>query len=289
MSQSTSISEHPTPEQLQAETSKTTKRLHYIPQLKLQLICLCTNNGERYIEESLETTFWQYITILFKGITSHQGADVRKKVMSMVSERKASLEARKQFTGVALPPVIDLKQAIDSWIEICERRAEKKKAIKSEASIEENKDKAIAEVMRDNLTKRLSKKRDFQAVVEAREVVDLTAPGDTISKRRQIQHNLRASKNESSNREECRQAMRDDLHKLTEVLIGYMTKATPNASSGSASSASASSTSASGASGRKDSEVAELKAKDRELQDLKEEMKEIKELVMQLVKDKMSS
>ncbi|KAF8445289.1 hypothetical protein BGX38DRAFT_1271325 [Terfezia claveryi] len=247
-------------------------------------------------------------------ITSHQGADVRKKVMSMVSECKASLEARKQLTGVALPPVTDLEQAIDSWIEICERRAEKKKAIKSEASIEENKDKAIAEVMRDNLTKRLSKKRDFQAVVEAREVVDLTAPGDTISKRRQIRHNLRASKNESSNRDECRQAMRDDLHKLTEVLIGYMTKATPNASSASASSTSASSasasstsasgtsasstsasgtsasgTSASSTSGRKDSEVAELKAKDRELQDLKEEMKEIKELVMQLVKDKMSS
>ncbi|KAF8454418.1 hypothetical protein BGX38DRAFT_1268017 [Terfezia claveryi] len=313
MSQSPSLSEQPTQEQSQGEPSK--KRLHYTPQLKLQLICLCVENRERYIEESLETTFWQYISILFKEISSHHGADVRKKVISMVSECKATLEARKQLSGVALPPVTDLEQAIDLWIELCERRTENKKNIKAEASAEVNNDKVIAEVMRDNLTKRLGKKHDFQAVVEAREVVDLTAPGDIIQKRRQIRQNLRASKNDSTHRDECRQAMRDDLHKLTEVLVGYMTKATSGssppilasptsssiASSSTASSSTASSSTASSStalqvttssvalSAATASDVAELKAKVNEIYDLKEEMKEIKELVMQLVKDKMSS
>jgi len=42
--------------------------------------------------------------------------------------------------------------------------------------MEVKKEKVMSEVLRDNLTKRLSKRRDFQAAVEAREVVDLTVP-----------------------------------------------------------------------------------------------------------------
>ena len=62
---------------------------------------------------------------------------------------------------MALPPATDLEQAIDSWIKICERRVEEREAIKSEASTEIKKEKAIAEVLRNNLSKRLSKKHDF--------------------------------------------------------------------------------------------------------------------------------
>lgn len=41
---------------------------------------------------------------------------IRRKIAAMVEERKAALDARKLLSGVALPPVTDLEQAIDSWI-----------------------------------------------------------------------------------------------------------------------------------------------------------------------------
>ncbi|KAF8446958.1 hypothetical protein BGX38DRAFT_1143062 [Terfezia claveryi] len=174
-------------------------------ELKLQLMRICTNNRERYIEESSEPAFWQYITALFKQETGHQGADVRKKVTSIVGDRKADIAARKMLSGVALPAATDLEQATDSWIEICEHRAEIRDNVKSEASTDIKKEKVIAEVLRDNLTKRLSKKRDFQAVLEARELVDLTSLGDVIQKRRQIRQNLRANRSrDRDSREESR-------------------------------------------------------------------------------------
>jgi len=51
--------------------------------------------------------------------------------------------------------VSDLEQAIDSWIEICEGRTEMRETAKSEGSTE--KEKAMSDFLRDNLTKRLSK------------------------------------------------------------------------------------------------------------------------------------
>lgn len=40
----------------QNDTSKA-KRIHYTPELKLQLVCLCTNNAERYLKPGSETPF----------------------------------------------------------------------------------------------------------------------------------------------------------------------------------------------------------------------------------------
>lgn len=168
------------------------KRVYYTPELKLQLIWLCINNGEQYIQEALdsgsENTFWQHITLLFQESNGSQmqtasSITIRRKVLAMVDERKSGLQARRLQSGVALQPVTDLDQAIDSWIQICERRIDIREKNKVEASSEVKKEKLAAEVLRDNLSQRLSKKRDYQAVVEAREEVDLTAPGDTIKKR----------------------------------------------------------------------------------------------------------
>ncbi|KAF8459137.1 hypothetical protein BGX38DRAFT_1264826 [Terfezia claveryi] len=143
------------------------KRVHYTPELKLLLLRLCIEHQEHYLEEQTEATFWQFITALFRERTGHQGADLRKKINVMVGDRKGALEARKLLSGVALPPTTDLEQAIDLWIETCERRNELWETVKAESSAEVKKEKAVSEILRDNLTKRLSKKRDFQAVVEA--------------------------------------------------------------------------------------------------------------------------
>lgn len=59
-----------------------------------------------------------------------------------------------------------------SWIEVCERIGE---TAWSEGFTEVKKEKVISDVLRDNPSKRLSKKRDVQAVVEAGEMADLTA------------------------------------------------------------------------------------------------------------------
>ncbi|KAF8455124.1 hypothetical protein BGX38DRAFT_1258235 [Terfezia claveryi] len=189
------------PEQaaLQGIPAPKPKHFHYTPELKLQLIHLCIGNGDQYLEEPQEDPFWQYITAIFQQTSGNQGACARKKVTAMVAERKSTLEARDMLSGVAIPPVTDLEQAIDAWIEICERRLETLESTKSEASAETKKEKAISEMLRDNLTKRLSNKRRFQAIVEAREVVDLTAPGDVIPKRRHIRQNLRATPPQTPN------------------------------------------------------------------------------------------
>ena len=217
-SQTLTESQPQTP-QSQTQTNKP-KRVHYTPELKLQLIRLCINNGERYLEPGSEIPFWQYISALFKDITGQQGADVRKKVQSMVGDRKASIEAQKTLSGVAIAPITDLEQAINSWIKLINRRVETRQEIKSKASQEVKQEKENAEVRRGNMRKRLAKKREFQAVVEAREIVDLEAPGDTIQKRRQIRRHLR---DVSDNSEENK----GDFHRLTESLLEYMSTPKP--------------------------------------------------------------
>lgn len=203
MSQSSFSTEEPTQaSQLSTSTEQTVqaveteqKRVHLTPELKLFLIRLCSENKERYLEEPTEFTFWQFITALFKEMTGHEGADLRKTVNVMVGDRKAALEAQRLLSGVALRPATDLEQAIDLWIETCERRPELREAAETEWSAELKREKCISEVLRDNLTKRLSQKRDFRAVVEASEVVDLTAPGNVVKKRRRIREDIRANTN----------------------------------------------------------------------------------------------
>ncbi|KAF8449790.1 hypothetical protein BGX38DRAFT_1329994 [Terfezia claveryi] len=202
MSQSSFSTEEPTQaSQLSTSTELTVqaietkkKRVHYIPELKLLLIRLCAEHQERYLEEPTELASWQLITALFKEMTV--------------------------TPAVSLPPTTALKQAIDFWIETCERRNELRGTAKAEGSAEVKREKAISEALRDNLTKHLSKKRDFQAVVEAHEVVDLTAPGNVPQKRRQIRENLRANTNNTGSKDK----MREDFSKLTDVFINYMRK-----------------------------------------------------------------
>ncbi|KAF8435231.1 hypothetical protein BGX38DRAFT_1275131 [Terfezia claveryi] len=179
------------------------KWVHYTPDLKLLLLRLCIKHQLRYLEEPTEFTFWQFITALFREKAGHQGADLRKKVNVMVGDRKGALEAWKLLSGVALPPTTDLEQAID-YGSRRERRNELRETVKAEGSAEVKREKAVSEVLRDNLTKRLSKKRDFQAVVEAREVVDLTAPGNIHQERRQIRENLRAKTSNNESKEKMR-------------------------------------------------------------------------------------
>ncbi|KAF8430493.1 hypothetical protein BGX38DRAFT_1146881 [Terfezia claveryi] len=112
------------------------KRLYYTPELKLKLIHLC-------ISES------------YQG-----GGDVRRKVTSIVIERKGVIEARKKLSGVAEAAATDLDQAIDMWIEIIERRRDQQ-SIDIEGKAEIKAEKAAAEVLRDNLTKSFEKKWDF--------------------------------------------------------------------------------------------------------------------------------
>ena len=71
------------------------KRVYYTEELKLQLIRLW-----KLLETGSEVSFWQYITALFKDITGHQVADLRKKVSSMVGDRKGRHALHKELSGV---------------------------------------------------------------------------------------------------------------------------------------------------------------------------------------------
>jgi len=62
-----------------------------------------------------------------------------------------------------------------------------------------------------DLSTSFSKKWDFQAVVDACEMVDLTG-GDVVKKRRQIRENLRKSREEDND-------TKDNIKKLTDVFI----------------------------------------------------------------------
>ena len=158
----------------QASSSTTRSRLFYTPELKLQLIRLCIENTDRYLELN-GNVFWQYILAIFKEQTGYQPGDLRKKVASMVTERQATIEVNKRLSGVAIPPLTDLEQALDDWIEVVERRNDEQKT-KSQSLEEIKREKEIHEIKRENLLHTISKKRTFNAVLDAREVVDLTNP-----------------------------------------------------------------------------------------------------------------
>ena len=73
-----------TPSEISSEQHSSTrpKRIFYTEELKLQLVRLCINNRDRFLEPGSEAKFWQFMTVLFKDVTGYHSADIRKKVIS---------------------------------------------------------------------------------------------------------------------------------------------------------------------------------------------------------------
>ena len=72
-------------------------------------IRLCVSESERYLSATTETKFW--LTHLFKQSIGYQGGgDGKRKVASMVIERRSVIEASKKLSGAA---EADSEQAID--------------------------------------------------------------------------------------------------------------------------------------------------------------------------------
>jgi len=59
------------------------------------------------------------------------------------------------------------------------------------------KEKEESERKRESLLNTISRKRTFNSLMDARNTVDLTNPGDVVVKRRQIRENLRESTNKA--------------------------------------------------------------------------------------------
>ncbi|KAF8434464.1 hypothetical protein BGX38DRAFT_1219473 [Terfezia claveryi] len=203
-------SEHEQQQQSKSER----KRIRYTSQLKLKLIQLCIQNGDRYIETTPEEDFWSYIRTLFPSVTecnTGNGSTIRRKVADIVSERKAAIAIRQTQSGVAIAPPTDLEQAIDTWIEWMDRRGEEKQAkIAHSTQIRQEKEKAA--IKRQNLGKSLSEKRTFQEVA----AVDLT-DGDTIRDKRRMTGQVWASGKDKEMQENW-----DRLDRRTEEMLALM-------------------------------------------------------------------
>ncbi|KAF8455794.1 hypothetical protein BDZ91DRAFT_746189 [Kalaharituber pfeilii] len=180
--------EHESQRSLQVEPARSQlgRRIRYTPEVKLQLMRLCIDNGARYLETTSEKEFWEFIRVRFASImgprstdSAYSGDSIRKKVTSIIMERKAELATRELLSGVAIPATSDLEQAIDTWIELVDRRMEEKRqklGEKGQVKLE----KEMASIRRENLSKTLSQKRTYQEV--AREVVDLTDSSQSQAK-----------------------------------------------------------------------------------------------------------
>lgn len=99
----TDSSSQPTPSQL--ESSQPAKRIHYTPQLKLQLIRLCIEHGERFLTVESEDEFWREIQALFgpmAGSTTIDRGEIHRKVLSLVADKKATIKVRARLSGVAI-------------------------------------------------------------------------------------------------------------------------------------------------------------------------------------------
>lgn len=173
----------PTLEEQQPQSPSKRKRIRYTSELKLKLIRLCIQNGDRYIKPVPQDDFWSYIRTQFLECNSGNGSTIRRKVADIVSERKAAIAIRRAQSGVVVavaPPATDLEQAIDTWIEWMDRRAEEKQARNAQSpQIKQDKEKAV--INHQNLSKSSSEKRTFQ---EVQATVDL-ADSDTVRDKRQ--------------------------------------------------------------------------------------------------------
>lgn len=118
----------------QSESSQPAKLIHYTPQSKLQLIRLFIEHGERFLVVESEDEFWRDIQALFgpmAGSTTIDRGGIRRKVLSLVADRKATIKARARLSGVVIAATTDFEQALDAWIELVNRRLEEKQRKKS--------------------------------------------------------------------------------------------------------------------------------------------------------------
>ena len=156
-------------------------RIQYTAELKLKLIQLCIDNGDRYLTTASEDEFWRYIRIQFMKIlglqTPPDGGPICRKVGTIVADLKADISVRQSGSGIAVPAATDLEQATDTWIEWVTRRGEKKQA-KVAQSVQIKEEKEKASIRRNNLMKSLSQKRTYQEVA-ASATIDLTDSDST--------------------------------------------------------------------------------------------------------------
>ncbi|RPB18596.1 hypothetical protein L211DRAFT_853979 [Terfezia boudieri ATCC MYA-4762] len=92
-------------EEQEEERKPKRKRICYTSELKLKLIQLCIQNGNRYIETVPEDDFWSYIRTLFLSMlecntNTRNGISIHRKVADI--------------SGVAIAPPTDLEQAINT-------------------------------------------------------------------------------------------------------------------------------------------------------------------------------
>jgi len=123
----------------------------------------------------------QFVTLMgFKqraGAGAGDGIQLRQKVKTIVADRQAAIATHQMQSGVAVATT-DLDQVTDIWIEVVQRREEKKKSIRA-TSTQAEEERVKAEVIRENLVKSLSQKYTFEEVENAG--IDFT----TDSKREQ--------------------------------------------------------------------------------------------------------
>ncbi|RPB19083.1 hypothetical protein L211DRAFT_853493 [Terfezia boudieri ATCC MYA-4762] len=89
-----SAQDHHTLEEQQEQSQSERKRIRYTPELKLKLIQLCIQNGDRYIETTPEDDFRSYIRTLFLSFTEciiGNGSTIRRKVADIVISAVTSL------------------------------------------------------------------------------------------------------------------------------------------------------------------------------------------------------
>ncbi|KAF8458119.1 hypothetical protein BGX38DRAFT_1265407 [Terfezia claveryi] len=199
---------HQTSEESQEQSQSDRKRIRYTPELKLKLIQLCIENGDHYIETTPEDDFWSYIRTLFISFTEcivGNGSTIRRKVVDIVSERKATIAVRRVQSGVAVAPPTDLEQVTDTWIEWMDRRGEEKQA-KNTQSTQIKQEKEKAAIKRLNLTKTLSEKRTFQEVA----MVNLTDSNSVRDKRRKTGQAWASSKDKEMQEHWDRMDRRDE-------------------------------------------------------------------------------
>lgn len=117
--------QHQTSEEPQEQSQTDRKRIQYTPELKLKLMQLCIQNGDRYIETIPNVVNSNSIRTLFRSVTKFNtgnGSTIRRKVADIVSERKAAITLRRAQQSLHL--LIWSKQLIpgsNEWIGV-ERR-----------------------------------------------------------------------------------------------------------------------------------------------------------------------
>ena len=52
------------------------------------------------------------------GSTTIDRGGIRRKILSLVADRKATIKARARLSGVAIAATTDFEQALDTWVEL---------------------------------------------------------------------------------------------------------------------------------------------------------------------------